>query len=95
MIVAGHIALALIPGMLGVGVGLVLIALGSGGLKANATSVVGTLYAPDDTRRDAGFSLFYLGINLGRAVAGWADAREERTGTRARVLESIMDTLTG
>ncbi|KJQ55240.1 peptide MFS transporter [Microbacterium sp. SA39] len=65
VIVAGHIALALIPGVLGVGVGLVLVALGSGGLKANATAVVGTLYAPDDTRRDAGFSLFYLGINLG------------------------------
>ncbi|WP_435747877.1 peptide MFS transporter [Microbacterium sp. PMB16] len=65
VIVAGHIALALIPGVLGVGVGLVLVALGSGGLKANATSVVGTLYKPDDPRRDAGFSLFYLGINLG------------------------------
>ncbi|MBT2483742.1 MULTISPECIES: peptide MFS transporter [unclassified Microbacterium] len=65
VIVAGHLALALIPGVLGVGVGLVLVALGSGGLKANATSVVGSLYSADDTRRDAGFSLFYLGINLG------------------------------
>ncbi|MBY6062053.1 peptide MFS transporter [Microbacterium esteraromaticum] len=65
VIVAGHLSLALLPGLIGVGVGLVLIALGSGGLKANATAVVGTLYAPDDTRRDAGFSLFYLGINLG------------------------------
>lgn len=42
-----------------------LVAIGSGGLKANATSVVGTLYTDDDPRRDAGFSLFYLGINLG------------------------------
>nr|WP_201470810.1 peptide MFS transporter [Microbacterium hydrocarbonoxydans] len=65
VIVAGHVALALLPGFLGVGVGLVLVALGSGGLKANATAVVGTLYGPNDTRRDAGFSLFYLGINLG------------------------------
>ena len=65
VIVAGHVALALLPGFIGVGVGLVLVALGSGGLKANATSVVGTLYSADDTRRDAGFSLFYLGINLG------------------------------
>lgn len=69
VIMAGHIALALLPGFLGVGVGLVLVAIGSGGLKATATSVVGTLYAPDDVRRDAGFSLFYLGINLG-AFAG-------------------------
>ena len=69
VIMAGHIALALLPGFLGVGVGLVLVAVGSGGLKATATSVVGTLYAPEDVRRDAGFSLFYLGINLG-AFAG-------------------------
>ena len=65
VIMAGHISLAILPGFTGVGVGLVLVALGSGGLKANATSVVGTLYTPEDPRRDAGFSLFYLGINLG------------------------------
>nr|WP_274636068.1 peptide MFS transporter [Microbacterium bovistercoris] len=65
VIMAGHLALALVPGLVGVGIGLVLVAVGSGGLKANATSVVGTLYSAEDTRRDAGFSLFYLGINLG------------------------------
>ncbi|WP_438352188.1 peptide MFS transporter [Microbacterium sp. CJ88] len=65
VIMAGHVALALLPGMLGLGVGLVFVAVGSGGLKANATSVVGTLYGAEDVRRDAGFSLFYLGINLG------------------------------
>ncbi len=69
IVMAGHVALALIPGLAGVGVGLVLIAFGSGGVKANATSLVGSLYAEDDQRRDAGFSLFYLGINLG-ALAG-------------------------
>ncbi|GAA2885038.1 peptide MFS transporter [Pseudonocardia halophobica] len=68
VVMAGHIALAVIPGLAGVGVGLVLVALGSGGVKGNATSLVGTLYAPDDERRDAGFSLFYLGINLGALV---------------------------
>lgn len=68
VIMAGHIALAILPGMWGLGAGLVLVAIGSGGLKANATSVVGTLYAPDDARRDAGFSLFYLGINLGAFI---------------------------
>ncbi|MFP3467379.1 peptide MFS transporter [Leifsonia sp. SIMBA_070] len=65
VIMAGHISLALIPGVAGVLVGLLLVALGSGGLKANATRIVGTLYEPKDPRRDAGFSLFYLGINLG------------------------------
>ncbi|WP_344427476.1 peptide MFS transporter [Pseudonocardia ailaonensis] len=68
VVMAGHIALAVLPGLTGVGVGLVLIALGSGGVKGNATTLVGSLYAPDDERRDAGFSLFYLGINLGALV---------------------------
>ncbi|GAA1202646.1 peptide MFS transporter [Pseudonocardia alaniniphila] len=68
VVMAGHIALALLPGLLGVGVGLVLVAVGSGGVKATATSLVGTLYAPGDPRRDAGFSLYYLGINLGALV---------------------------
>ncbi len=68
VVMAGHIALSAVPGLTGVGIGLVLIALGSGGVKANATSLVGSLYAEDDERRDAGFSLFYLGINLGALV---------------------------
>ncbi|MEU4692338.1 peptide MFS transporter [Actinoplanes sp. NPDC023714] len=65
LVMCGHIALAILPGLVGVGAGLVLIAIGSGGVKANATSLVGSLYAENDERRDAGFSLFYLGINLG------------------------------
>jgi len=69
VVMAGHVALAVLPGLAGVGVGLVLVALGSGGVKATATTLVGLLYAADDERRDAGFSVFYLGINLG-ALAG-------------------------
>ena len=65
VVMLGHIALALLPGLGGVGVGLSLVALGSGGVKANATALVGSLYAEDDERRDAGFSLFYMGINIG------------------------------
>jgi POT family proton-dependent oligopeptide transporter len=64
-VMCGHIALAAIPGVPGVATGLILIAVGSGGVKATATTLVGTLYSRDDTRRDAGFSLYYLGINLG------------------------------
>ncbi len=67
-VMLGHIALSLLPGLVGVGVGLVLIALGSGGVKANATSLVGSLYDEHDPRRDAGFSLFYMGINIGALV---------------------------
>jgi POT family proton-dependent oligopeptide transporter len=65
MIMLGHISLALIPGIPGLAVGLILVAFGSGGLKANATSLVGSLYALDDDRRDAGFSIFYMGVNIG------------------------------
>jgi POT family proton-dependent oligopeptide transporter len=68
LIMFGHISLAVLPGYTGIGVGLVCVSLGSGGLKGNATAVVGTLYAPGDERRDAGFSLFYMGINLGGFV---------------------------
>lgn len=80
VVMLGHIALALIPGIAGVGVGLCLIALGSGGVKANATSLVGSLYSEQDERRDAGFSLFYMGINLGAFVGplltGWLQENE-------------------
>jgi len=65
VVMFGHIALALIPDLAGVAIGLVLIALGSGALKANASSLLGTLYEKDDPRCDGGFTLFYLGINLG------------------------------
>ena len=64
-VMAGHAVLALAPGTAGLAGGLVLIALGSGGVKANATALVGSLYALDDPRRDAGFLLFYLGVNIG------------------------------
>lgn len=68
VVMAGHIALALVPGLAGVGIGLVLVALGSGALKANASSLLGTLYGKGDPRSDGGFTLFYLGINLGSFV---------------------------
>jgi len=55
--------------------GLVLIALGTGLLKPNISAMVGGLYAQGDVRRDAGFSIFYMGINLGAftapLVTGW------------------------
>ncbi|AFM18057.1 amino acid/peptide transporter (peptide:H symporter) [Mycolicibacterium chubuense NBB4] len=68
VVMIGHIALALLPGLTGVGVGLVCVALGSGALKANASSLLGTLYDKGDPRADGGFTLFYLGINLGAFI---------------------------
>jgi proton-dependent oligopeptide transporter, POT family len=65
VVMAGHIALAIVPGISGVALGLVMVALGSGALKANASSLLGTLYEKGDARADGGFTLFYLGVNLG------------------------------
>lgn len=48
---------------------LSLIIVGVGFLKANISTVVGALYEPGDPRRDAGFTLFYVGINLGAVLA--------------------------
>jgi proton-dependent oligopeptide transporter, POT family len=49
--------------------GLGLIIIGTGLLKPNVSTIVGTLYSRDDKRRDSGFSLFYMGINLGAFIA--------------------------
>ncbi|WP_166971569.1 peptide MFS transporter [Brevibacterium atlanticum] len=68
IIMVGHVCLALIPGFGGVAVGLILVALGSGGLKANASALVGELYEEKDPRRDAGFTIFYMGVNIGALI---------------------------
>ena len=74
-IMAGHISLSLIPGIPGVVIGLLLVAIGSGGLKSNASVLVGSLYSDNDHRRDAGFTIFYIGVNtgalLGPLLTGW------------------------
>jgi POT family proton-dependent oligopeptide transporter len=49
--------------------GLVLIAVGTGFLKPNLSTIVGQLYKPDDIRRDAGFTVYYMGINIGAGAA--------------------------
>ena len=49
--------------------GLLLIVIGTGLLKPNISSIVGQLYAPGDVKRDAGFSIFYMGINIGAFLA--------------------------
>jgi POT family proton-dependent oligopeptide transporter len=68
MIMCGHFALA-VPTLTSFFAGLTLIALGSGLFKPSISSLVGALYAPDDERRDAGFSIFYMGINIGAFLA--------------------------
>ena len=46
-----------------------MIAVGVGFLKANISNLVGALYSREDSRRDSGFTIFYMGINLGAFVA--------------------------
>ena len=74
LIMFGQICLA-VPGAKLFFPGLALIVLGTGLLKPNVSAIVGDLYGPDDVRRDAGFSIFYMGINLGAFIAplivGW------------------------
>lgn len=65
LIMTGHIILA-IPGSPGIFfMGLAFVAVGTGLLKPNISSIVGDLYPEGGAKRDAGFSLFYMGINVG------------------------------
>ena len=68
VIAIGHFCLA-IPQLAFFYSGLALIVLGTGLLKPNVSTLVGGLYGPDDSRRDGGFSIFYMGINLGAMIA--------------------------
>ncbi|MEM9291942.1 MAG: peptide MFS transporter [Acidobacteriota bacterium] len=68
IIAAGHFSMA-IPGNTTFFIGLLLIIVGTGLLKPNISAIVGSLYSKDDTRRDAGFSIFYMGINIGALSA--------------------------
>ena len=67
IIAGGHFCLA-VPGVASFFAGLILVVLGTGLLKPNISALVGTLYPEGGARRDAGFTLFYMGINLGAAL---------------------------
>ena len=64
VIAAGHFVLA-IPSKTAFFFGLCLVAIGTGLLKPNISAMVGELYDEHDKRRDAGFTIFYMGINIG------------------------------
>src|SRR5712691_13269958 len=68
IIASGHFSMA-IRTMTNFYLGLALIAIGTGFLKPNVSTMVGDLYDEGDARRDAGFSIFYMGINLGALLA--------------------------
>ena len=66
-IMCGHFILA-IPSFYTFFIGLLFVIIGTGLLKPNISAIVGELYLPNDPRRDAGFTIFYMGINLGGAL---------------------------
>jgi POT family proton-dependent oligopeptide transporter len=68
IIASGHFSMAF-PSLTTFYIGLALIVVGTGLLKGNAAVIVGALYGPKDHRRDAGFSIYYMGINLGAFIA--------------------------
>jgi len=68
LIAAGNVGLA-IPNMTSFYLGLALICCGTGLLKPNVSTIVGQIYGANDVRRDAGFSIFYMGINLGALIS--------------------------
>ena len=74
LLVAGHLVLAL-PGLMAFYSGLVLIVLGVGALKPNISTMVGGLYKEGDIRRDVGFTIFYIGINVGAFASGLIDRK--------------------
>ena len=88
LIMLGHISLA-IPSLSTFYTGLGLVTLGTGLLKPNISTMVGALYTPEDERRDAGFSLYYMGINTGAFIAplacGWAAQSEQFRGILTRM----------
>lgn len=74
IIALGHFSLAF-DSMPTFYLGLALIIIGTGFFKPNVSTMVGQLYTKDDGRRDSGFTIFYMGVNLGAAIAplvcGW------------------------
>ncbi len=70
LMVAGSIILAIDPvNFFFIGIGFTIV--GTGFFKPNISSMVGQLYKDDDPRRDAGFSFFYMGVNLGALIGGY------------------------
>ncbi len=69
LIMCGHIVLSLPMGASALFASIALIVIGTGLLKPNVSEMVGSLYSETDARRDSGFSIFVMGINLGSLLA--------------------------
>jgi POT family proton-dependent oligopeptide transporter len=69
ILIAGGQFCLMAPGIGPFYLGLLLLVLGTGLLKPNVSTIVGQIYGPGDHRRDSGFSIFYMGINLGALIS--------------------------
>ncbi|PGS67921.1 MFS transporter [Bacillus cereus] len=69
LIMIGHVILTLPSSITTLFTSMAFIIFGTGFLKSNVSSVAGSLYSLTDSRRDSGFSIFYMGINLGAFIA--------------------------
>ncbi|MDN4495208.1 peptide MFS transporter [Ureibacillus aquaedulcis] len=69
LIMIGHIALAFPGGVTALLISMAFIIIGTGLLKSNVSTIVGDMYAEGDNRRDSGFSIFYMGINMGAFIS--------------------------
>ncbi|WP_047980601.1 peptide MFS transporter [Ornithinibacillus contaminans] len=69
LIMVGHIILALPAGVPGLFISMAFIIIGTGLLKPNVGGMVGDLYSKKDPRRDSGFSIYYMGINMGAFIS--------------------------
>ena len=67
LIAAGHFSLAL-PSLTTFYAGLALIVVGTGFFKPNSATIVGQMYRPGDARRDGGFTIYYMGVNVGAFI---------------------------
>ena len=65
----GQFALFALNSIMGLYIGLLLLIIGNGFFKPNISTLVGGLYKDGDSRRDAAFTIFYMGINLGAMIA--------------------------
>ncbi len=98
IIALGHFTLAF-PETRTFFAGLAMVAIGTGLFKPSISALVGSLYEKDDERRDAGFSIFYMGINIGAFLAplvtGYlAQLRRSRTPRRTRSEAASLQPMT-
>jgi len=99
LVMAGGLCVLLIEDLTWFLVGLAMVVAGNGLFKPNISTMIGKLYAPGDVRRDSGFTVFYMGINLGAFIApfitaAWVGATfGMKWGFFAAALGMILSTL--